>query len=129
MKFLLNIIQISSCPSQRWACPCGARGIPVPFHRLSLRYSMHRSQQPQYFLPREGNSFLEKAGGTAFQLFRQITYAQGRRIFNMHMYMVLAHNTFQDTDILRIAYPYQQVATAMLKVAGQNIVTIFGRPD
>jgi len=51
MKFLLNIIQISSSPSPSWACPCGARDIPGSFHRLSFRYSMHRSRPPKSDAP------------------------------------------------------------------------------
>lgn len=47
MKFLPDNTQISSCPSPSWASLCGARDTLGPFHRLSLRYSIHRSRPPK----------------------------------------------------------------------------------
>lgn len=46
MKFLINITQVSSCPSPSWVSPCGVPDIPVPFHRLSYPYSIPHSRLP-----------------------------------------------------------------------------------
>ena len=46
MKFLTNIIQISSSLSPNLAGPCGAPNIPGPSHRLFYRYSRHHTQLP-----------------------------------------------------------------------------------
>ena len=46
MKFLSNIIQISSCLSQNLADPCGAPDIPEPSHRLFCQCSRLHSQPP-----------------------------------------------------------------------------------
>ena len=46
MKFLPNIILISSCLSQNLADPCGAPSIPGPSHRLFCRYSRRHSRLP-----------------------------------------------------------------------------------
>ncbi len=43
MKFLFNIIPVSSCPSPNWACLCGGQDIPEPFHLLSCPYSLRHS--------------------------------------------------------------------------------------
>ena len=46
MKFLPNIIQISSCLFQNLADPCGAPDIPESSHRLFFQYSRLHSQLP-----------------------------------------------------------------------------------
>ena len=45
MKFFFT--QISSSPSLNWAFPDDAQDIPVPFHLLSLQYSMPHNQLPK----------------------------------------------------------------------------------
>ncbi len=51
MKFLSNIILISSCLSPNWAYPCDVRDILEPSHRLSCQYSKHHNQQPKSACP------------------------------------------------------------------------------
>lgn len=47
MKFLFNIILISSCLSPNWAYPCDVQGIPEPSHLLSFQYSKLHNLQPK----------------------------------------------------------------------------------
>ena len=46
------------------------------------------------FLAYRRKPLLEKTQGTPLQLFRQYAYAQRRRILDVHVDMVLAHNPF-----------------------------------
>lgn len=46
MKFLKNIIQVSSSPYQSLVDPYDAQGIPEPSHQLSCQYSTHHNRLP-----------------------------------------------------------------------------------
>ena len=47
----------------------------------------------------------------------------------MQMDMIFTYNALQDTDIFRIAYLDQKIATALLYVALQNVVAVFRHPN
>ncbi len=65
MKFLINITQVSSCPSPSWVSLCDALDIPVPFHQLSYPYSTHRSRPPKSDGPNTSSLARETPSGEA----------------------------------------------------------------
>lgn len=82
MKFLFNTIQISSCPSPSWACPCGVQDIPEPSHRLSYQYSMPHSPPPKdggpnIACPRQG-TLVVKDGMSGLSAFLPIPLCSKR---------------------------------------------------
>ncbi len=63
-----------------------------------------------------------------FQLFHQHTYAQRRWILDVKMDVVCTHNAFQYPNVLAVANLRNEVATAKLNIARQNMVAVLGYP-
>ena len=63
-----------------------------------------------------------------FHMFDQLTDCQRRRVFHMHVDMIRAHHTLQNSDILCITNLNQQLSTSWLYLAYQNVIPIFRGP-
>ena len=72
---------------------------------------------------------LEQARRATFESFDQIRQSQLRRVFNVHMNMIFAHHARQNSDIFRVANLHEQVSTAHLYIAFQNVIAIFRTPN
>ena len=72
--------------------------------------------------------FLQPARGSALQPLNYITYVQRGAVLNMDMHMILANNSFQYFNILRITNLLNQVSTSLLYIPFQNFISIFCNP-
>ena len=73
--------------------------------------------------------FLQPSRCSAFQSFNNITYIQRGAVLNMDMHMILANNSFQYFNILRITNLLNQVSTSLLYIPFQNFISIFCNPN
>ena len=71
---------------------------------------------------------LQYSRRTTFQSLDQIRDRYLRRIFNVHMNMVFAHHSAQDSHIFRITNLQKPFTTAHFDVALQNVITICALP-
>ncbi len=67
---------------------------------------------------------LQKSRRASFQAFNQIRECQFRRVFDVHMNVVAADDTRQNTNIFGIANLNQKVAASNFNVAFQNVIAI-----
>ena len=72
---------------------------------------------------------LQQARRATFQTFDQIRESQFRRIFNVHMNMVFAYYSRQNSNIFGIANLYQQISATNFYLAFQNVIAIFCHPN
>ena len=64
----------------------------------------------------------------AFQFLHQQTYALMRRILYVHVDMILAHHSFQNMNILTVAYLNQLFTAAFLDITLQHFIAVLRRP-
>lgn len=72
--------------------------------------------------------FLQTTRCPPLQTFNKITNRKRRTIFYMNVNMILAHNSFQNTYIFRIADLLNKFSATKLNITNQNLVTILGNP-
>ena len=73
--------------------------------------------------------FLQSPRCSPFQPLHHIAYQLRWRVLNQHMHMILAHYTFQYSDVFCIAYLHDQVSTALLDLPLQDGVAVLRHPD
>ena len=72
---------------------------------------------------------LEQPRGTSLESFYQLRERLRRRILNVHVDMIFAHDSLENPHVFSITDLHEQVATANLEVTLQNVVTVLRAPD
>ena len=76
-----------------------------------------------------GIFFLKQSRCSPFQPFEQITDRQHRRVFHVHVDVILAHYALQNSDVFSATYLDQQLAASRLHLADKHMISVFRRPD
>ena len=79
-------------------------------------------------LAQRGKLLLEHPRCPSLEAFDQIRECLRRRILDVHVDMILAHHALEDADIFSITNLYQQISTANLEVALQDVVAVLRTP-
>ncbi len=93
---------------------------------LYFLHSKHHDQFPTYVSPipftQLWDLFLKQPWWSTFY---EITNWFWWRIFNMHMYMSFAYNSFENSYVFTVTYLYQQLSTSFLGFTSKYMIPIF----
>jgi hypothetical protein len=72
---------------------------------------------------------LDETGGTSLKLLHNLTNRKLWRIFDVHMHVINGDGTFEDDNVLCIAYLDQKLSATPLHITCEDVIAVLGDPD
>jgi len=91
------------------------------------------ANSPEVFAPVAFLEFreflLDQSGGTTFQSLHEFTDGESGWVFYMHVDMVFAHYSFENSNVFGVTNLHDERATAMLNISLEDWVAVLGDED
>jgi len=73
--------------------------------------------------------FLQSTGSSSFQSLDQVAHRRRWPIFDVHMNMIFAYNSFKDSNVFSITNLLNQISATALDISFKNWISVFCYPN